>query len=336
MATPGNKMTSAPEQPKRCMQLRPGASRETKTAHRSPAPQKQNRFQVDLSERKNPSSGRVTKEYLGNEYTKVCERFFRMLKEAEPKIEFASFSVSGNEDGTKHAPRKSFFGGKEYEYRIDHDISRRGPTLPKISTRLMNNPKKLEKMRKAYQKACVQHKVREPVKLALEKRSRRLQAFGNLSTEDHQDGSKADPTLENCMLNAERLEEICAETGWVPVIDCAADPLGTNSVCVLYFDVFVDALQQVEAIKGKDLAMNPPFLMCKEFIELAERAFDADPRTRVILIVPKREGAKAKEWFKKLEASKNWRVAAKYPPKNRMFSVPDQLQPFNPALRIEY
>jgi hypothetical protein len=117
-----------------------------------------------------------------------------------------------------------------------------------------------------------------------------MQAVNKLSFEDHQDGSKADPTLENCMLRPEILDRICEETEWVPVIDCCADPLGTNSVTALYLDVMVDALQQVDAVKGKDLIMNPPFSRQEEFIGLAEQAYEANKATRVVLIAPKRKG----------------------------------------------
>jgi hypothetical protein len=212
----------------------------------------------------------------------------RQLK--NEKIEFAAFSKSGNEDGKLHPTRKAVLGGKEYEFRIDHDISKAGPTFPKISTRLMNNDKKLEKLRAAYLKLSKQHKVALPVKLALERSARRMQAVNKLSFEDHQDGSKADPTLENCMLRPEILDRICEETEWVPVIDCCADPLGTNSVTALYLDVMVDALQQVDAVKGKDLIMNPPFSRQEEFIGLAEQAYEANKATRVVLIAPKRKG----------------------------------------------
>ena len=270
----------------------------------------------------------------GSEFHRECEKFLRQLK--NEKIEFAAFSKSGNEDGKLHPTRKAVLGGKEYEFRIDHDISKAGPTFPKISTRLMNNDKKLEKLRAAYLKLSKQHKVALPVKLALERSARRMQAVNKLSFEDHQDGSKADPTLENCMLRPEILDKICEETKWVPVIDCCADPLGTNSVTALYLDVMVDALQQVDAVKGKDLVMNPPFCRCEEFIEFGEQAYEADKATRIVLIVPKRKGVRSRSWFKRLSESKQWRIVAKYPVGNPLFSEPDCQQPFEHALRSDY
>ena len=61
------------------------------------------------------------------------------------------------------------------------------------------------------------------------------------------------------MLRLEVLDDICQELGWVPVIDCDTDTLGTNAIAVAYFDVFVNFLKQKMAIAGKDLVINPPY-----------------------------------------------------------------------------
>ena len=102
------------------------------------------------------------------------------------------------------------------------------------------------------------------------------------------------------MLSLEVLEDICFELEWVPVIDCASDPTGSNTLAVAFYDVFVNALLQIDAIKGKDLVMNPSFCCCKQYKQLAEDAFEADKETRILLIVPKRAG---EDCFKELEGS---------------------------------
>ena len=55
------------------------------------------------------------------------------------------------------------------------------------------------------------------------------------------------------------LAEICKRLGWKPVVDLATNPIGSNSVCLLFFSAMVDALKQVEYIKGKKVMVNPVF-----------------------------------------------------------------------------
>ena len=67
------------------------------------------------------------------------------------------------------------------------------------------------------------------------------------------------------MLSLEVLEDICFELEWVPVIDCASDPTGSYALAVAVYDVFVNALLQIDSIQGKDIVMNPSFCCCKQY-----------------------------------------------------------------------
>jgi hypothetical protein len=92
------------------------------------------------------------------------------------------------------------------------------------------------------------------------------------------------------MLRLEAYEKIIKDLGWLPAVDYACDPLGSNALAVGFYDVFSNSLKQKKYMRGKDGVINPPFCSAKPFIKLAEEAFAEDSDTRILLIVPERKG----------------------------------------------
>ncbi len=65
----------------------------------------------------------------------------------------------------------------------------------------------------------------------------------------------------------------------------------------------MNALLQKDYLMGKDIWMNPPFLLMKDFIKLANDLFSADKRTRVILVAPERP---KQNWWNDIWLNKDW------------------------------
>jgi hypothetical protein len=75
------------------------------------------------------------------------------------------------------------------------------------------------------------------------------------------------------MLRFKVYDEIIKYLGWLPVIDYACDPLGSNSLSVGYYDIFSNSLKQKKYMKRKDGVINPPFCAPEPFMELSEEVF---------------------------------------------------------------
>lgn len=134
------------------------------------------------------------------------------------------------------------------------------------------------------------------------------------------------------MIKEDVYREICDIVGWEADVDMCADFMGSNVHTPLYYDASVDSTQQDEWLAGAKVWGNPPFSDPTPFIEVLERAFARNKKTRALLLVPIR---KKWDWWKKLEASPHWWLRAKYIEGERMYTRPLKSDWFSTTKREE-
>lgn len=88
-----------------------------------------------------------------------------------------------------------------------------------------------------------------------------------------------------------------------------SDCLGANALAAFYYSADMDALQQIEYLKGQDVWCNPPFSRMADFIKLCEDTFSANSQTRIVLVAPLRT---SHLWSQHLNQSRLWQLVAQY------------------------
>jgi hypothetical protein len=176
--------------------------------------------------------------------------------------------------------------GKLYEFRLDHDVSSFGPTVPKLALKAIGNRALVSTINEFYTK---KHQLDNKIEKEdnLENKSKCRPKTQKKRLKDKRSEYVNDPNLENCMVTDAVLEAIIRKVQFIPVIDVNSDVAGANARAPLYLDVSVDALQQNSCLLGLEIWMKPPFLLMNEFINFAERLFAEDPETRIVLVAPK-------------------------------------------------
>ena len=115
-----------------------------------------------------------------------------------------------------------------------------------------------------------------------------FQQKSKLGEDEGRELQMTDQTQDNYMLKATTYDEVCRQLEWWPVIDMCCDLIGSNGHGPLFFGAEANAKVQAAVIAGKRVVINPPYHEVGPYVQVARDAYDEDPRTRVLLVVPLR------------------------------------------------
>ena len=125
------------------------------------------------------------------------------------------------------------------------------------------------------------------------------------------------------------LAEVYSRVGWKPAIDLCCSVTGSNACAPFYFDAMSDGLRQAQSIAGMDVIANPVFDRCLEFLKVLTDAYDADPNTRALFVVPKRKHC----YYDKLGKDPRFSMVAFYFSGAPLFTRADATSPLDPDSR---
>ena len=84
-----------------------------------------------------------------------------------------------------------------------------------------------------------------------------------------------------------------------------------------------DGLRQAQSIAGMDVIANPVFDRCLQFLKVLTDAYEADPNTRALFVVPLR----SHEYYDKLDMDPRFDMVGCYSPGSPLFTGTDADNP---------
>ena len=153
--------------------------------------------------------------------------------------------------------------GTDYDAYNDFEQEDPGPAKPKITPQCIQNKQCLNYLIGVYHDAFKHledtlYEFEEDVYVN-NKKVRRLTKETKRWLEYYRRLCLINMNLDDYRTKVAFIAAICKRLRWKPVVDLATNPIGSNSVCLLFFSAMVDALKQVEYIKGKKVMVNPVF-----------------------------------------------------------------------------